>query len=241
MSVQVEAKPLYFAWVNKPLTVQPDTWKLNISFFTSFSKDGTKHFGLTRAPISYSSRSGLSIYRGFKGGEFFAGLSSIFSTNRLKNAQVPGSWPDMSSKDAFYVIDVGMGYQLFPCMALKGTISWGLTDFTRTGTAFSLELPFKVILFPGMLNIHGFAGTLLGTQDHTTDIGGAVGFTFSLLPEILLSQDVVVNLGVQPKRGLTSSYVTSLGYAFERGIDLMISYSYSNQRHGLYLGTSVYF
>jgi len=239
--VPVMSKP-FFSWVNKPLVLSKGFNRASVSGYAAFGSASGRGGGLGDTDLGFEPH-GVMIKHGFGLAEIGLGYSAFFSTDRSDLAPFIPNWPsEMSGSHSYFgVIGVLGAFRLTDWLAIRTDLLIPTTDLKNNGVGTVVSLPFRWVLSPGLLEIHLepslFMG--LGNKNGKYEVFMTrLGVGFSLLPEMLLRQDLVFTADFNPNNGRTWSTVTSLGWMFSHGVDMLIRYTYKaikSSRHAQYV------
>ena len=241
----IQAKTRYYAWVNRPLIIDKDSIKLNLYITSTVSSKTSTSFGILNTLTGYDP-SGVKIQIGFKGAEFDFGYAGIFSYNNIKSAPVLGQWPKNKTASSINIISLGTIIRITHWWAIKGTLMLDPQYIYKDGCAFAVSMPLRAILSPGLLSVHFIPQLLMGSgRGGTLDAGSTMGIKLSLLPQLLLSEDFVMNFSPYGNNVLKTGLVTGLGWSFMNGVDIIIKHTYwginySDHVQAITIGTSIF-
>ena len=241
----IQAKTRYYAWVNRPLVIDKNSIKLNLYITSTVSSKTSTSFGILNTLSNYDP-SGLQLQIGFKGAEFDFGYAGAFSYNNIKSAPILGQWPQHKTSSSLNLISLGTTIRITHWWAIKGTLMLDPQFIYKDGCAFAVSMPFRAILSPGLLSVHLVPQLLMGSGNGgTLDAGYTAGIKFSLLPQLLLSEDFVMNIAPYSNSVLKTGLITALGWSFMNGVDIIIKHTYwgidySDHVQAITIGTSIF-
>ncbi len=223
------SKP-YFAWVNKPLVLPNEYNHVSVSGYAAFGSDQGKGGGLGDVDLGFEPH-GVLIRHGFGTSDVGIGYSAFFSNGQTGVAPFMPDWPaEMSGNNTYAgVIGLLFGLKLVDWVAFRASVLLPTQALRKNGVGAVLSMPFRWVLSPGLLEIHLIPSVFLamgGNNGGYKAIMTRAGVGFSLLPEILLQQDVVFFADLDPAGNPSWSTVTSLGWQFNHGLELLIRYTY---------------
>ena len=241
ISLPAISKP-FFAWVNQPLVLADGYNRISMTGYAAFASRSGRGGGLSDTDLGFEPH-GVMIKHGFGMAEIGIGYSAFFSTDRSDLAPFIPNWPSEMSGSHGYVGIIGVlgAFKLTNWLAIRTSLLIPTAGLKTNGVGTVVSLPFRMVVSPGLLEIHLIPSLFLGLGNEHGNYQAFMtkfGIGFSLIPEFLLQQDVVFTAEFNPDNGRTWSTVTSLGWQFSHGVNMMLRYTYkaiNNSRHAQYV------